>query len=217
MMNKFYLVLSVVVSIIFVGCSNSEELNVSKSYVSTDEAKMLAFEYLELQDGVYVLNLSEEQAKDLAISPTDYSRIKIDVSETNKAIKESNSMGNASLSLLDPQDIDLNFARVSIKTRGESTPNGAGSLYDDQYVTISVRVPQNCSSVTFNMYSNSLIGVGSAALYYGGQVYSSGSCFSSFASGSGSCSLNVPMGGETYTVVLRVSSSFGGSYYYNYN
>lgn len=213
-MNKVYLVLSILLVMFLTGCNNIEEIN---SGVSSEEANAIAFEHLIIKDGVYVLNLSEEMAQELGISPIDYQRIKRDVAETNSALQEANLANDSSVVLIKPQDFDLNFPRVDIITRAENEPNGNGYLPSNQYVTISIYVPYGCSSINMNMYSNSMIGFCSATLNYGGNPYSSGSCMSSGLTGAGSINLKVPTGGETYIVTLRVSSSYGGSYYYYFN
>lgn len=210
-MNKFYFLLGTWLLIFLVGCNNEEGIN---PYVSSEEADAIAFEHLVLQNGNYVLELSEGKAQEMGISSTDYQRIKKDVAETNSALQEVNLINDSPVTLINPQDFDLNFARVDVITRSESRPDGNGFLNNDQYVTISIYVPRGCSYINMNMYSKSVIGVGSATLYYGGSPYSCGSCMSSGLTGAGSFNLNVPMSGMSYNVALRVSSSLGGSYYY---
>ncbi|WP_373806452.1 hypothetical protein, partial [Bacteroides heparinolyticus] len=201
---------------LLIGC-NKENVNF---YVSSDKANSIAFEYIELQNETYVLNLSEEEAEALRISSADFQRIRKDIMETNNTIKDfkqTNDAGNFSLCLSDFQDCDVNFMRAGAITRSESKPDGNGYIADDQYMTIWINVPKNCKSITMNLYSNSIVGFASSSLYYGGQPYSSGAGTSSYFTGSCSINMSVPVGGESYKVVLRVSSSFGGSYYYNFN
>lgn len=218
-MKTLYLLCGIVMTMLFAGCGNDEKVEIPSTYLTLKDASCIAFEYLELKGESYVLNLLEDDALEMGISPKDYQTIKKDVLLANAAIYEAKHLGKGQLQLINPQNVDIQFGRVVLKHRREvdgdaPKPDGSGYMPDDQYVTIYITVPVGCSSVNFEIYSNSVIGVCSAALFYAGEVYSGGSCTSSFLTGSGSCNLSVPMGGDSYRVDLRVSSSFGGSYSY---
>lgn len=216
-MKKVINVFLILLSAFFTACSNEDDIVSSDKYTTSKDADFIAFEHITLSGDTYHLNLSEKEANELGISSADYQRIKQDLLATNQAIQENKNTNSTPFQLVDPQNLEFDYFNTNeVKTRGEGDrrPDGTGILSNNEYYTFTIDVPYDCKTINFSMYSNSVVGACSVALYYGGEVYSTGTCMSSAITGAGNCNIKVPMGGTRYQVTVRVSSSFGGTYAY---
>jgi hypothetical protein len=211
--KKISIVAVVVIAFVascIVGCQEEENLTVQ--YSSFEEANITARTYLELRNNQYVLNLSEQQALKLRMSPSDYKRMQDEVSQTNSRIRELLQNSDNSIYLADPQKIDLQNKIPRLKTGvPETSPGSSGTIPDQNPVSFTINVPSGATSVHFDMYSASIIGAGNVTIKDVGSDY-----FFQFFVFGGNCDINLPMSNTTYTVTVSVSSTFGGSYAYHY-
>ena len=204
---------------VMTGCQ--KEMDFPMSFLSSKDANIKAQEYLELNDNQYVLNLSEENALALGISSSDYTRMQKEIEQTNLEIEQCVKNPNNRIQLIDPKSLnDIREREIGsniprLKSGTENSPNGYGSLYDQNWATFSVYFPSGYSQIYFNVYSQGIVGLGHVQVRDSYGVFDSCSSIQIFGYSFG-CTVSMPYGGRTYTVQIRVTSTMGGSYSYTY-
>jgi hypothetical protein len=118
----------ILVSIISVGvfmqsCSNDYDGFPNVTTVDSEKANLIVSEYLELQNGQYILTLSEDAALALGISKFDYDRIQKEIFDGNALILECQTKGGQ-IVLNDPQKNRVNISNTRLKNGSEPTPSG---------------------------------------------------------------------------------------------
>ncbi|MDR3185181.1 MAG: hypothetical protein LBT49_07240, partial [Prevotellaceae bacterium] len=212
--NRIYNFAIVLVSIISLGffmqsCSHEDDIFSDTIAVDTQQANLIASEYLELIGEQYVLNLSEEDAIALGISKFDYNRMQTEIEQTNLEIEQCMKNTNNRIQLIDSKSLndirekEIGSNILRLKNGTENSSNGYGSLYDQNWATFSIYFPSGYSRIYFNIYSQGIIGLGHVQVRDSYGVFDSCTSVQIFGYSFG-CTVGLPYGGRTYTVQIRV-------------
>jgi hypothetical protein len=197
----------VFVSIIALGifaqsCSKEDDIFSNTMAVDSQQANLIASEYVELIGNQYVLNLSEKNAIALGVSKFDYNRMQTEIQETNAFIIESQKSG-IEVDINDPQKVQIDIPNVRLKNGSENTSTCSFTTSG----SCSVFVPSNKTKVKISFACKCFIGVCSGNIQCGGTTIS----YSITGISGGSTTKNLPMSNTNITVSGNTSCSDGGT------
>ena len=197
-------------------CSSDDEED--SNALSTQEAQYIALGYLNLYDGVYILDLSYNDANKLGISEPDYSKMIAEIEQVNSINKELKKDPNIHLELVDPSNIKLDYNISRLKNSSESDsdserPKGSLSVLDYERST-TITLPDNVNSIKFKGVTTCLISTFSIRIKCNGTTYSNS--ITSLPYIGGTCTFNnLPKGGKC-EILYRTLCSAGGTLHYYY-
>ena len=140
-----------------------------------------------------------------------YAQIQEEISQANCEILKMIETSNDNLLLPDIDDIE-NKKRIARSIY--ETTNNYGQLSSENWHSFQVSVAGDMLSIHFQIYSNSILGMGQVVLRDKYGCIASSTSFQIFGFSS-TAVINAPMQG-IYYIDIRVSSSQGGSYSYEF-
>jgi hypothetical protein len=230
MKNKVYGLIMVLVMFLSIGgfmqsCSSEDEyFSDTIKIVDSQQANLIALEYMELIDNQYILNLSEEKAIALGISKFDYDRMHQEIRQANAFIIDCQKNG-IEIDLNDPQKVQINIQKVRLKNGNEvgswadwtwingengNSGNSGGSFVMQETGaggSWSGSVPNGATKIKITLTSACVIGSCSGYIVCGGTSIT----YSIVGLCGGSTTKDLPMGNTNITVTGNTVCSGGGT------
>jgi hypothetical protein len=227
------LLVSIITLGIFVqGCNSDDSIFSNTITVNSQQANLMASEYVELVDNQYVLNLSEGKALALGISEFDYDRMQTEIREVNAFIIECQAKG-IDVDINEPKKVDPNIQKVRLKSEnGTENANSSGENSNGGNSLGTSNSSSNSSfACSFGMPANGIPGSASASVPYGVtkvKITFSTTCFGGICSGTvkcggvstsyslsgisgGSTTVNLPMSNTNMTITGNTNCTVGGN------